>query len=161
MRANMSRRMPVLVAGMLLASAALAQEAKEGRVDMTTCFGGPVHTNSPTAQDRFGTYEVTGGVTAVAGPAPSGSIECGGYFEMRGKAYQHRGYCLLQDAAGHKIFIADTRNAQGYTWEYTGGTGKFEGISGSGTSEVMGSMTPVRVGTMQGCRRLVGSYKLP
>ena len=161
MRANMSRGGLALAAGLLLAGAVLAQEAKEGRIEMTTCFGGPVHTVSPTAQDRFGTYEVTGGVTAVAGPAPSGSIECIGAFELRGKAYQHRGYCLLQDAAGHKIYLSDTRNAQGYTWEYLGGTGKFEGITGSGTAEVMGSMTPVRTGTMQGCRRLLGSYKLP
>ena len=156
----------VLLAGLSASGAAYAQEPKEGRIDWTLCFGGSTQLIGPTAQDptpkdRFATYDVTGGIVVAAGPAPAMSVECLGAFELRGRAYQHRGYCVFQDPAGHRIHGNDNRDAQGYTWTFLGGTGKYEGISGSGTTEVIGSMTPVRPGTLQGCRRLQGQWKLP
>ncbi len=161
MPAIATRTVVAFAACLLACGAAWSQEAKEGRVDVTLCFGGPVHTLGPTAQDRFGTCESTGGGIAASGPASSGSFECLGVWEVRGRVSQHRGYCLFQRAAGNKIYGTDIRNAQGYTWEYLLGTGKFEGITGSGSTEILGSITPVRPCTLQGCRRMQGNFKLP
>lgn len=154
------KRAAAAIALLLIAGATGAQDANEGRIDWTMCWGGPTHLLNPAPDDRFGTYAVTGGVVAAAGPAATLSLECVGIFESRGRGGQSRGYCVFQDPAGHKIYGIDVRGAQGYTWEFLGGTGRYEGISGGGTTEVIGPMAPVRPGTLQGCRRLQGSYKL-
>ncbi len=150
-----------LTVAALAVSASLAQVPKEGPVDLSMCFGGPTQTMSPTPQDRFGTYALTGGVRAAAGPVESLSVECLGIFETGARGTATQGYCVFQDASGDKIFGVDVRNAQGYTWEWRGGTGRFAGITGSGALEVVGVITPVRPGTLQGCRRMTGRYRLP
>jgi hypothetical protein len=158
----------VVLAGALLATAqAMAQAPaqapipKEGGVDWTLCFGGQVHAVSATPQQSFGTYAVTGVARAATGLATVMSMECVGTFEASGRASQSRGYCVYQDAGGDRIHGVDTRTSQGYVWEFRGGTGKFEGVSGSGTVDFLGQLPPIRPGTMQACRRVVGTYRLP
>lgn len=155
-----SRHLFVLAAS-LAACGTWAQVPKEGPIDWSLCFGGNTQVISPTPQDSFGGYAVTGGVRATTGPADALSLECVGSFTYRNKVGKHLGYCVYQTAGGDKIFGSDSRGPQGYTWEILGGTGKFEGITGSGTAEIVGALLPIRPGTMQGCRRLIGNYKLP
>jgi hypothetical protein len=144
------------------AAPALAQLAKDGKVDLTLCWGGPTHAIAPTPNERFGNYSVTGGTRSAAGEAfDSMSVECLGSFESRGGVFQHKGYCVYQDRAGDRIYGVDTSGGGGYSWFMLGGTGKFAGISGSGQVERLGEMTPVRQGTLQGCRRMVGAYEFP
>lgn len=146
----------------LAATAALAQAAKEGPVESINCWGGPVHVMTPGANERFGTYTVTGGSQSANKLFDAMSLECVGVFENRPGGWQHKGYCVSQDPAGDKTYLVDSASAQGaYTWEYLGGTGKFQGITGGGKVERLGNITPVRAGTLQGCRRIVGAYKLP
>ena len=150
-----------LLAACLAIGVASAQIPRDGPIDWSLCFGGPTHVVSPTPQDRFGTYAVTGATRGAAGLAESLSVECVGTFEILGSASKSQGYCLYQDRAGDRIYGTDNRTPAGYTWELLGGTGKYAGITGRGTTEILGIVTPVRPGTLQGCRRLVGSYKLP
>ncbi|MFO1198825.1 MAG: hypothetical protein U1E86_17825 [Burkholderiaceae bacterium] len=156
----MSKLVALAVAALAVGTS-FAQMPKEGPVDMSMCFGGPTQTLSPTPQDRFGTYALMGGVRAASGPAESLSVECLGIFETGARGTVTQGYCVFQDASGDRIFGVDGRNAQGYTWEWRGGTGRFAGITGSGVLEVVGVMAPVRPGTLQGCRRVTGRYRLP
>jgi hypothetical protein len=151
----------VNLAALAVAAPASAQPAKEGKVDATLCWGGPTHLINATPTERFGTYVVTGAVRADNGPLDSMSVECIGAFELRGALYQHKGYCMYQDPAGDKVYATDASTPQGYTWQFLGGTGKFEGIAGSGTVERLGNMSYVRQGTVQGCRRVLGTYRLP
>lgn len=157
-----------LLALALLASAeAFAQAAnpapmaREGTYEQTLCFGGPAHLISATDSDRYGTYQLTGGTQSANKAFDSMSLECIGAFEMRSNVYRHKGYCVFQDASGDRFHATDTATPQAYTVEMLGGTGKFKGITGSATVERLGAMTPVRQGTLQGCRRVTGSYKLP
>lgn len=138
-----------------------APMAREGTYVQTLCFGGPAHVINASDTDRYGTYQVTGGAQSATKAFDSMSLECVGTFEMWSGAYRHKGYCVFQDASGDKFHVADTAVAQAYTAEMLGGTGKFKGITGSATIERLGAMTPVRHGTLQGCRRISGSYKLP
>lgn len=152
----------LLASLVLLAPAALGQTAKEGTVESINCWGGPVHVMTPSANERFGTYTVTGGSQSANKLFDAMSIECVGVFENRPAGWQHKGYCVSQDASGDKTYLADTVTPQGgYTWEYLGGTGKFQGITGGGKVERLGNISPVRAGTLQGCRRILGTYKLP
>jgi hypothetical protein len=151
----------------LLPAAAFAQAAnpapmaREGTYEQTLCFGGPAHVISASDTDRYGTYQLTGGTQSATKAFDSMSMECIGTFEMRSGAYRHKGYCLFQDASGDRFHVADTATPQAYTVEMLGGTGKFNGITGSATVIRLGAMTPVRQGTLQGCRRVTGSYRLP
>lgn len=151
--------MSVVMSGVAVGVA--AQVAREGAVDVTLCWGGPMQAIVGSANDRFGTYNVTGGTRAPGTPFDAMSVECLGSYELRARTYRHQGYCVYQDAAGDKVFGSDATTAQGYGWQFVGGTGKFEGISGSGTVERVGNHVPVRPGTIQGCRRVTGSYRLP
>ena len=45
--------------------------------------------------------------------------------------------------------------------EFLSGTGKYEGISGGGTNEDVGSFPSARPGTFQGCSPAIGTFKLP
>lgn len=152
---------------MLPAAGAIAQAAnptpmaREGTYEQTLCFGGPAHVITASDTDRYGTYQLTGGTQSANKAFDSMSLECIGTFEMRSGVYRHKGYCVFQDASGDKFHVADTATPQAYTVEMLGGTGKFNGITGSATVVRLGAMTPVRQGTLQGCRRVTGSYKLP
>lgn len=151
----------VFATAALAAMPALSQLIKEGPIDVTMCYGGPMHMVSATPSDRFGTYVVKGGTSAANTTFDSMIVECAGTFEARSGTPQSRGYCVFQDASGDKINGIDSLTPQaGYAWEYLGGTGKFAGISGSGRVERVGTLGP-GPGTLQGCRRFTGSYKLP
>ncbi|MFH1870533.1 MAG: hypothetical protein ABIG36_07895 [Pseudomonadota bacterium] len=135
--------------------------AREGIYEQTLCFGGPAHVISASDTDRYGTYQLTGGTQSANKAFDSMSLECIGTFELRSNVYRHKGYCVFQDASGDKFHVTDTASPQAYTAELLGGTGKFKGITGSASIERLGTMTPVRQGTLQGCRRITGSYTLP
>ncbi len=138
-----------------------APMAREGTYEQTLCFGGPAHLVNASDTDRYGTYQTTGGTQSATKAFDSMSLECIGTFELRSNVYRHKGYCVFQDASGDKFHAADTASPQGYTVELLGGTGKFKGITGNANIERLGAMTPVRQGTIQGCRRVTGSCKLP
>ncbi len=162
-----TKKLALLALALLASADAFAQAAnpapmaREGTYEQTLCFGGPAHVISPTDSDRYGTYQLTGGTQSVNKAFDSMSLECIGAFEMRSNVYRHKGYCVFQDASGDKFHVTDSATPQAYTVEMLGGTGKFKGITGSATVERLGVMTPVRQGTLQGCRRVTGSYKLP
>jgi hypothetical protein len=65
--------------------------------------------------------------------------------DMNNKKGKAAGYCIITDAAGDRAYsswncVGDTVNCKG-TFEYTGGTGKYEKIAGSNT---FSAMTAVR-----------------
>ena len=148
-------------AGAFAQAASPAPMAREGTYEQTLCFGGPAHLLTASDTDRYGTYQTTGGTQSATKAFDSMSLECIGTFEMRSSVYKHKGYCVFQDAGGDKFHATDTATPQGYTVELLGGTGKFKGITGTANIERLGAMIPVRQGTIQGCRRVTGSYKLP
>jgi hypothetical protein len=148
------------IAALAAATPGLSTVLKEGPVDTTLCWGGPMHLLSANPTERFGTYVVKGGTSATDQVFDSMILECIGTFEARSAGAQSKGYCVFQDAIGDRIYGVDALTpGGGYTWEYLGGTGKFEGISGSGKIERVGDLGPA-AGTLRGCRRFIGSYKM-
>lgn len=162
---NMKKALSALI--LLFPAIAIAETTgptplpREGSYDQTLCFGGPAHAIVASDTDRYGTYQLTGATQSANKAFDAMSLECVGTFEMRSNVYRHKGYCVFQDASGDRFHVTDTASPQGYTAELLGGTGKFKGITGSATIARLGAITPVRQGTLQGCRRITGSYKLP
>ena len=64
-------------------------------------------------------------------------VKCPGSddLDFNNKKSKASGYCIIQDLQGDQAFLkwqleGDTQDGAG-TFEYTGGTGKYKGISGS------------------------------
>jgi hypothetical protein len=160
-KAALSALTLLAAAGVLAQAGNPAPLAREGTYEQTMCFGGPAHVINASDTDRYGTYQITGGTQSTTKAFDSLSLECIGTFEMRSSVYKHKGYCVFQDASGDKFHGVDNASPQGYTVELLGGTGKFKGMTGVANVDRLGAMTPVRQGTMQACRRITATYKLP
>lgn len=65
----------------------------------------------------------------------------GSYYKIRGESVGSNGSCLYTDAAGDKLMITwkDT-SKDGGTKEIIGGTGKFAGITGTGTYTMVANL---------------------
>lgn len=71
------------------------------------------------------------------------------------------GYCKYLDPNGD-IAVGRLRREGGKgTWEFVHGTGKWKGITGGGTYEVVAQGKPVAPGTFQSCSHATGTFMLP
>lgn len=162
----------VLSAALTLATPVLAQTtpakeappplAREGDFEGRLCFSGPATSLVASETDSYGTYSVTGTMQSDNKAFDSVSMECIAAYEMRSKVWQHRGYCVFQDASGDRFHGSDNWTSDGYKVVYLGGTGKFKGFSGEATVKTAGgAVKPIRPGTLQGCRQISAKYRLP
>lgn len=155
----------VFAAALALSGVALAQSAplaKEGTVDKKLCFSGPFTRIAVTDTERYGTYSVTGTTQSDNKAFDALKAECIAAYEMRSNVWQHRGYCVFQDASGDKYHGYDSLTTDGgYKVVYLGGTGKFSGFSGEATIKRIDDPRPSPVpGTLQGCRQISSKYKI-
>jgi len=67
------------------------------------------------------------------------SQDCSGtnLFDSEENLLQSVGSCVAVDGNGDIFWISFVNPPEGGTWRYTAGTGKFTGIEGGGTSEVI------------------------
>ena len=54
-----------------------------------------------------------------------------------GNSFSSGGYCDGVDAEGDVYWAVGTATEKGGTWKYVGGTGKFEGLEGGGTYQIV------------------------
>jgi hypothetical protein len=72
------------------------------------------------------------------------------------------GYCKHLDLDGDIAVGRYVRDGTGKgTWEFLHGTGKWQGITGGGTYEVVAKGRSVTEDTFQSCGRTTGTYTLP
>jgi hypothetical protein len=154
-------RLVSTVAALALAAPVLAQVAKEGPLDFVMCWGGQIHQLAAMETARFGTYSVSGAVRGADKPFDGMAVECIGTYESITGVHKSKGYCIFQDASGDRIYGTDWVAPEGPAWQYLAGTGKFKGITGSGKVEALSTNAQLRPGTMQACRRVTGTYKMP
>lgn len=80
---------------------------------------------------RPGIYVVKGNIRneTISGPFDNTFIHCVGQQAMVAGNFKSAGYCTQVDNDGDKIFLVTTPD----TFSLSGGTGKYEGITGGGT----------------------------
>jgi hypothetical protein len=164
----MTHRFSIIISGAALALSAsvLAQSAaplaKEGTFEKKLCFSGPFSRIAVSDTERYGTYTVTGTTQSDNKAFDALKAECIAAYEMRSNVWQHRGYCVFQDASGDKFHGSDTLTTDGgYKVVFLGGTGKFAGFSGEATIRRIDDSRPSPVpGTLQGCRQISSKYKI-
>jgi hypothetical protein len=72
------------------------------------------------------------------------------------------GYSKLMDPDGDIIVQEYSQIGNEATIKFLEGTGKWKGITGSGTSKILTpNAKPIMAGTSQGCNRQTGTFELP
>ena len=153
----------VFGAALVLSGSALAQSAallpKEGTFESKLCFSGPLTRLVVSDTERYGTYSVTGTTQSDNKAFDALKTECIAAYEMRSRVWQHRGYCVFQDASGDKFHGSDSLTSDGgYKVVYLGGTGKFAGFSGEAIVRMIEDPAKPVPGTVQGCRQITARY---
>ncbi len=95
-------------------------------------------------------------------PCANATNHCAGnVLVVQGKA-SARGECLWTDSDGDTFIgtFVDEPGKPG-AWTFVGGTGKWKGVTGSGTYQYASSSKPRPDGTGEGCTTHSGKYTLP
>ncbi|HET7528114.1 MAG TPA: hypothetical protein VFK10_19390 [Burkholderiaceae bacterium] len=152
------------IASALALGCATAQGVpKEGSFEIVNCGSGTNSIVEISKTARFTSAEQVG---------TTRSMPSGGYLDMTtyhcmslgitldGK-YTGHAYCEGVDRDGDK-YISHLWSTDGgkTSSEVIAGTGKFEGMTRTGTSESLGAFPAIKPGAFAGCGRQTGTYKM-
>src|SRR5438094_10001865 len=128
-------RTAIIVAGLCSSFSAAAQDIP---VELKGCL-----TTETTIIDRAGDLvigmNVTRGVTDRVGSGPfpdKTSHDCRAVFTASPAGVEFSNRCNFVDAQGDKILSVANGTRDSFQWKWVAGTGKFQGISGSGTAKI-------------------------
>jgi hypothetical protein len=88
------------------------------------------------------------------------TFHCVGTLKIIGEERTTNAYCKWLYPDGTRVAEVTKINDEG-PYKYIGGTGKYEGITGGGTSTTVTKAKPIMKGTFQSCYEGTGTYKLP
>jgi hypothetical protein len=143
---------------------ALATELpKEGSYDYTACWSGVNNVITFSKTHTASSYEMTG---AIRSNPPDGmfdknSFRCVGINASLGGKNTGSTVCEAMDVDGDKRLSNFSLASDGsLTREIVGGTGKYEGMTMTGTVHPLGPFPVIKAGTFQDCNHQTGTYKL-
>ena len=149
----------------LVATVALTASAqeKEYKVDAMFCYAGTVN-SLMTAKDALaGAYQSAGVIRSAApggDPIDGGAFECFAVYDVIAGALESSDRCVIVDRDGDRAWGRGRRSNEGNSFEFTGGSGKYVGLTGMIDRKPVNARTPARAGTFQGCLHSVGSLRL-
>jgi hypothetical protein len=97
---------------------------------------------------------------AAGGPFDKTTFECRGVTNASKAGVDYNSRCTFVDADGHRVVGATAGTAQGWTWKFLGGTGKWEGIEGGGTGKAVTQYPRLSPTVTAGCGIAQGKYTL-
>ena len=168
----MKKTVLVLILGIVLLAVfgpeAKAQVPREGTTSFTCYFSGTFKLLSNGGDRVQVNYEFMG---VIIGDTPedffhNSSNHClGAEYTAKNQIIDDSGFCVMTRPDGDQIFwtYKDTGTVGAYTkgtFTIVGGTGKLVGIQGS-TEYTAYNVRPAAEGTIQGCVKNKGQYKLP
>ena len=143
---------------------ALATELpKEGSYDYTACWSGVNSVITFSKTHTASSYEMIG---AIRSDPPDGmfdknSFRCVGINASLGGKNTGSTVCEAMDVDGDKRLSNFSLASDGsLTREVVGGTGKYEGMTMTGTVHPLGPFPVIKAGTFQDCNHQTGTYKL-
>ena len=110
------------------------------------------------AQERA--YEIKVCSTSESTVIDKTTFECRGVTNASKAGVDYNNRCTFIDADGHKVVGATVGTAQGWTWKFLGGTGKWEGIEGGGTGKSIAQYPRLSPTVSAGCGLAKGTYTL-
>lgn len=154
-----------LVAALTVAGAAAAQTLpKEGSYDFTACWSGVSNVIAFSKTHTAFSYEMTG--TSRSNPpggfADKNTFRCVGTNASIDGKNTGMAICEGIDPSGDKRLTYFSFTSDGkVVRETVAGTGKYEGMSTSGsTVKGQGPFPVIKAGTFQDCNHQTGTYKL-
>jgi hypothetical protein len=144
-------------------SAFAAELPKEGSYDYTACWSGASNVITFSKTHTASSYEMTG---AIRSNPPDGmfdknSFRCVGVNASLGGKNTGSTVCEAMDVDGDKRLSNFSLASDGsLTREIVGGTGKYEGMTMTGTVHPLGPFPVIKAGTFQDCNHQTGTYKL-
>lgn len=151
-----------LTGGLTAGMAAAQGVAKEGNYDFTSCWSGANNVVAFSKTHSAFSYEMTG--TTRSNP-PGGMFDKTA-FRCVGMNYSFDGkvagtaVCEAMDKDGDKSLTHFAVEGMKATRTQVSGTGKYEGMVSSGTTEPLGPFPAIKPGTFQNCNRQTGTYKM-
>jgi FlaG/FlaF family flagellin (archaellin) len=143
-------------------TALAADLPKEGSYDYTSCYSGSLNPMSFSKTHSARTLEITG--TIQSNP-PGGLFDKVAYrcislgYSAEGKTTA-TSVCEGVDKDGDKYLTHIVYDGATETRRIVDGTGKYEGMTATGTVESLGPFGALKPGTIQNCTRGKGTYKL-
>ena len=158
-----STRAILAVALAATAAASAYGQGKEVPVDINGCWAGQILGFEGAQGAVFRSYQVFGSMnSATPGGAFDGAgLECVGTYEFAAGALRLAGYCAFVDRQGDRAWGRDIRTKDEDSFELLGGTGKYLGITGTLKRVRPPPGALPRPGTIAGCARTVGTYRVP
>jgi hypothetical protein len=145
-----------------LAGVSFAGLAQERPYEIRVCS-----TAETTVIDNAGGVTIVASVTrgmadsvAPGGPFDKTTFECRGVTNASKAGVDYNSRCTFVDADGHKVVGATAGTAQGWTWKFLAGTGKWEGIEGGGTGKSVAQYPRLSPAVTAGCGIAKGSFTL-
>jgi hypothetical protein len=142
---------------------ALAAHAAETDYKFTWCGLGKNAMLTASPDLTIMTGELRGMVTPESGfkPLENMAVRCMGYQRIMQGKLAGSGACVMTNPAGDTL-IGESTDApdKPSVWTFLGGTGKFQGISGSGTYQMTAMSKPTADGTFEFCLTPTGKYTL-
>jgi len=162
MTSNFTRAATAAAAACCVLSAFAADLPREGRYDFTSCYSGVSTPIQFSKTHSANTYEQTGTSRSASpgGLFDKSTFRCLGIGQSFDGKTAGTTVCEGVDSDGDKYlshFVIEGSNAHRTV---VAGTGKYEGIVVSGTTEPLGPFPAVKPGTYQNCVRQIGTYKM-
>jgi hypothetical protein len=151
-----------VVGAVALAAVSFAAQAQERSYEIKVCS-----TAESAVIDKAGEVTIVASVTrgiadsvTPGGPFDKTAFECRGVTNASKAGMDYNSRCTFVDADGHRVVGATTGTAQGWTWKFLGGTGKWEGIEGGGTGKFVAPYPRISPTVTAGCGISKGTYTL-
>lgn len=152
---------------LLLAAAVVLPQnthATEINYEAVHCFGG--ETQAFRYEDHYLAYSMrfTGTVRITKSDSTFGpmfSSQCVGVGAVVDGAPESRGYCEFFDGDGDRLFESFERTGTEGKTRLLSGTGKYEGVTGSGTYVLVNYPRGLAKGTFSNCSEAIETVVLP
>ena len=131
--------------------------------DMTNCYAGETTMLVASKELVVFGYELKGIVqdNLDTNVFADMTFQCVGISKIVAGKPASQATCKFMDKDGDFIVGDSTSAGPEGTWKTIHGTGKWKGITGSGTSVYFTNSKPIANGTFQNCNRATGTYELP
>jgi hypothetical protein len=163
---DLMKNSTILAAIALCGAAAFAYPAQAGEAEYGGTFCSHSRTTMVQANPDVTAFDLESwGIQtpdSTFKPWANATNHCtGNVIIVQGKATAH-GECLWTDSDGDTFIgtFVDEPGKPG-VWTFLGGTGKWKGVTGSGTYQYVSSSKPRPDGTGEGCTTHSGKYTLP
>jgi hypothetical protein len=157
--ANLRVVAAIIVGMVAFAPAAYADQP----YDITTCVAGTVSLLTASEELTVTSIEARG-ITQSRHENKAfdnNTVHCVGLGKIVPGSSTLDGYCKYLDLNGDFVVGHFRRDGGKGTWEFVHGTGKWQGITGGGTNEIVAQGKPITPGTFQSCTHATGTFTLP